>query len=314
MKTILITGIGGDIAQSIALIIRKAFPDWRIVGCDIHERHGGHLVADQFLIAPKANSDNFGDWLFETNKKFTLDFCLPTSEAELDVLTRSGIEQLGTAPIIMPNSLAIKTCLDKFATNKFLKSIEIPAPWTHEAEASISSLSYPCIFKYRRGAGSRQIFECQNAEEADFFRRKFPGGIFQELLLPRIQEVTCAVYRTKQGQVKTLQLLRELTGGFTGWAKTIFDPAIEDQCFKIASELELTGSINVQLRLTDNGPRIFEINPRFSSTVLIRHLMRFQDVLWTLLEAQGMLPEYYIPEPGMTGVRVQGAALLRETA
>ena len=40
---------------------------------------------------------------------------------------------------------------------------------------------------------------------------------------------------------------------------------------------------------------IFEINPRFSSTVLFRHLMGFEDVLWSIQDKLGLSVEpYYI--------------------
>jgi carbamoyl-phosphate synthase large subunit len=51
---------------------------------------------------------------------------------------------------------------------------------------------------------------------------------------------------------------------------------------KIAKKLELNGSINIQLRLHEGLPYIFEINPRFSSTVFIRSELGFNDVAWSL--------------------------------
>ena len=77
----------------------------------------------------------------------------------------------------------------------------------------------------------------------------------------------------------------------------------------IAEGLDLRGSMNIQLRLTDKGPRVFEINPRFSSTVLMRHRIGFSDVLWALEEAEGksvVFPE--IPQDRIM-VRVQGATV-----
>lgn len=38
MKTILITGIGGLTPRSIAKIIRKNHPDYKLIGCDIEKR------------------------------------------------------------------------------------------------------------------------------------------------------------------------------------------------------------------------------------------------------------------------------------
>src|SRR3546814_16519316 len=60
--------------------------------------------------------------------------------------------------------------------------------------------------------------------------------------------------------------------------------SIESLCATVARALDLSGSINIQLRLGSRGPMIFEINPRFSSTVVFRHRLGFSDLLWSLQE------------------------------
>jgi len=71
--------------------------------------------------------------------------------------------------------------------------------------------------------------------------------------------------------------------------------------------------MNVQLRLTDKGPRVFEINPRFSSTVLMRHRLGYCDVLWAMDEVEGRAVTY--PEIAIDKimVRVQTAAIFDGT-
>ena len=54
-KRVLITGIGGDIAQGISRIIRENFPSWKIFGSDISTKHSGKLFVDKFLQLPKTN-------------------------------------------------------------------------------------------------------------------------------------------------------------------------------------------------------------------------------------------------------------------
>ena len=40
-NTVLITAIGGDVAQGVAQIIREQRPGWRLIGADTHKEHGG---------------------------------------------------------------------------------------------------------------------------------------------------------------------------------------------------------------------------------------------------------------------------------
>ena len=49
---------------------------------------------------------------------------------------------------------------------------------------------------------------------------------------------------------------------------------------KIAQLIKLNGSINVQLKIKGRKYAIFEINPRLSSTVMMRNKMGFIDCIW----------------------------------
>ena len=52
-KKILISGIGGEIAQGVSRIIRENFPSCEIHGSDSEARHNGKLFADKLLKLPK---------------------------------------------------------------------------------------------------------------------------------------------------------------------------------------------------------------------------------------------------------------------
>ena len=312
MKTLLITAIAGDIAQSIALILRNTFPEWRILGMDIHERHGAQLCVDQWFVAPRVSAPEDLPWLEGLIQSEEIDFCVLGSEAELGFFAANGIKNIGGARPIMPNVRAIEIGLDKLVTCRFLESVGCPAPWTISVSDLESAAQFPCIYKPRRSAGSKGVQICHAPDEARFYRQRQPDAVLQELLLPDDQEVTCAIYRTADGRTAVLQLLRQLVGGFTGWAKVIDVAEVRAQCELVANSLDLHGSINIQLRLTAQGPRIFEINPRFSSTVLIRDKMGFRDVVWSINEALGHDIEFSFPPLGTIAVRTQGATLINK--
>jgi carbamoyl-phosphate synthase large subunit len=91
-------------------------------------------------------------------------------------------------------------------------------------------------------------------------------------------------------------------GGFTNFGEVIENKEIQELLIQIAERLQLTGSINIQLKLTPNGPVVFEINPRFSSTVLFRHLTGFKDLIWTLEDFFEMEISEYSPPPAGTKI------------
>jgi carbamoyl-phosphate synthase large subunit len=310
-KNVLITAIGGDIAQGIAAILRQSFSDWRLTGIDVHSRHSGSLFVDRFQEAPRASDPAYEDALKTIVNRDAIDLVIPMSEAELRLLSSKGHSEIGGAGLLMASRLAIEVGADKLRTAQFLESIGVPAPWTELAENFLSQKHLPCIFKPRRGAGSKAVFRCETAEEVAFYRQRHADAIVQELLLPGDQEVTCGVFRTGDGRTAVVQLLRTLTGGFTGWAQVIDDPEVFSQCLRLAEALDLRGSINVQLRITAKGPRVFEINPRFSSTVLMRHQMGFCDLIWSIQDLMGESIQFFSPHAGTTAVRLQGAQLLK---
>ncbi|NHQ59245.1 ATP-grasp domain-containing protein [Chlorobium sp. BLA1] len=308
MKTVLITGIGGDIAQAAATIIREARPDIRLIGVDMHEQHGGMLFVDEFIRIPAATSPDYLDSIRHIIASKAVDIMIPMSEPELGV-TGPLLMELGENRCITAGTEVIQAGLDKFATINALTGFGLPVPWTFPSNQSVPS-EYPCILKNRYGSGSRAVFRVHDMQEAQYLANKYPDAIFQEMLEPADREITCAVYRRRDGAVATLQMLRRLAGGFTGWAKVIKDEETASMCEVIAKGLNLRGSMNIQLRITDRGPRVFEINPRFSSTVLMRHLIGFSDLLWALEEAEGKSVNFPVFPENQIMVRIQGALII----
>ena len=83
-KRVLITGIGGDIAQGISRIIKENFPSWTVFGSDMTTKHSGKLFVDQFLQLPK--TDLKKKYISRLNyfiKNHKIDLFIPTSEKEI---------------------------------------------------------------------------------------------------------------------------------------------------------------------------------------------------------------------------------------
>lgn len=308
MKKILITGIGGDIAQSTASIIRKHYPGYLLLGTDIHTQHGGSLFVDKVTTLPAASSLEYPSALEQFLNEEAVDIVYPMTEPELSILNPI-IKKNPQITWVTAGQKVMETGVDKLATMNALATLGIATPWTIPVNEGMP-LEYPCILKNRYGSGSRAVFTIRTESEAAFFKHHYPDAIYQELLEPPDREVTCAVYRTKDGRVMTLQFLRRLVGGFTGWAQVIQDPDVLVMCEQIANGLALAGSMNVQLRLTTAGPRVFEINPRISSTVMMRNLLGFSDVVWPLDELAGKPINVPPIKVGQVLVRVQGARVL----
>ena len=74
---------------------------------------------------------------------------------------------------------------------------------------------------------------------------------------------------------------RTLKFGMTNTAEVIRDHDLTGFCKTVILKTNLTGSNNIQFRINNEGPKIIEINPRFSGTTGIRANFGFNDVeMW----------------------------------
>lgn len=298
MKTILVTGIGGDIGFGIGRILKTAQVASKIVGCDIHDDHPGNLIFDACEVVKKASDPDYLAFMEQVIKRHDVDLIIPTVEPELRSFAKEGVfETLLGVPMVMANSKAVSTGFDKLLTADFLRTSGLPFPWTVPVETGPPPF-LPCIIKDRFGAGSVDVCLVEK-ELVPLYMRSRTSHIWQEYLTPDDEEFTCGIYRSACNEIRHIAFRRRLKGGVTQSGEVVNNKSINQLLINVAEALELRGSINVQLRLCERGPIIFEINPRFSSTVVFRHLLGFQDLIWSLQEKFGeMLSTYNPPSDG----------------
>lgn len=292
---VLVSGVAGDIGLGIARVLKEWHFFSGLYGIDIHSDHPGHLLIDECAVAPRANEDYYISWLSEYIFENKIDVFIPTSEAEISKLALAGMYKIAGAIIVRNCDFTIEKSLDKFECLSYLSSCGIPVP-QHGLVGIDMPSSYPVIAKPRSGQGSKGIALIKNAEELASCQ---PGLVWQSYLAPDDQEYTCAVYCSAGTDTHVLVMRRKLVGGLTGSGVVVECPDIEKYVRRIAENMELNGAINIQLRLAEEGPRLFEINPRLSSTVVFRDKMGFTDVRWWITDKLGLEnPPYSAPKAG----------------
>jgi carbamoyl-phosphate synthase large subunit len=298
--TTLITGCAGDIALALARIAREAGAVRRLIGCDVHADHAGPAFFNVCELVPRANDGAYLEALKRIVIAHGVDVIVPTSEAEIAVLLAAGyLSAFAGVPVLAANRLAVETGLDKYATFNRLAAHQLGVPWTRIV-GEAPPLALPCILKRRHGQGGKDLRLVNTEEEVEIVRQTRADDLWQELLLPEDQEYTCGLYRSRTGETRMIVLRRRLQGGLTGAAVVVDSTPFSPLLHGIADALDLNGSINVQLRLTADGPKVFEINPRFSSTVRFRDKLGFHDFIWSLLESRGLaIGSYCSPSPGV---------------
>jgi len=221
---------------------------------------------------------------------------IPTVPAEIDKLAVTA-ERAKQFQLLMAPSGLVATFSDKLETAHWLSDHGFPTPQTVMLDA-VGAADLPLVIKPRVGSGSRNVDVVRHLDHLS--RLQAAGGdmVAQEYLAGDDSEYTCALFRAR-GETRCLVMRRTLLGGLTGTAVVENRPEIVAMLSHLAEESLLNGSINVQLRLTAKGPRIFEINPRFSSTVMMRHRLGFQDLVWAVRDLDGNPPPHvHIPDGG----------------
>ena len=295
---ILVTGVAGDIGNGIGRILKRWGGADCLVGCDIHNEHPGKLVFDFCEVIERVDSEGYINSLITAAKLHDIDLIIPASEPELRFFIREKLlDNIEGISLLMANEKALTVGFDKLITARFLESAGLLYPWTKIVSEGPPD-SIPCIIKSRGGAGGKDVALVQS-ELVELYARTRPGDIWQEYLQPDDQEFTCGVYRSSNHDIRIIIFRRKLNAGITVYGEVVENFEIEKLLTAVAEKLNLEGSINVQLRLTERGPLIFEINPRFSSTVVFRHLIGFEDLIWSINDKlRQSLPNYVRPKVG----------------
>jgi carbamoyl-phosphate synthase large subunit len=293
---ILVTGCGGDIGQSIGKIL-KSYPLFDlVVGCDMSDQHAGKFIFDKCFTIPPRSSNQYERSLKNIIQELRIDVILPIAEPELRFNSENDIcDNFLGIPLISANLPALKIGFDKFLTAKFLRDEKLPFPAT-EIVSDVKEPALPLIIKSRKGSGSKSLYLITDRKDFDFYSKKFPDFIAQEFIDNGDEEYTCGLFRSNKGEIRSIIFRRKLMGGYSGFGTVVQNRNIDHLLINVAARMDLRGSINVQLRLTkDNTPIVFEINPRFSSTVLFRHLLGFEDVIWSIQDQLGLNISMYRP-------------------
>lgn len=285
-RTFIVTGANGDIAISIAEVLRAKFPTAHLIGTDIEHNWPVYSIFDQFNLIPRADENSFVNSLYNLQSNFPGSIIIPTSEPELRFLAKTD-QNLSHLNLLINNSEIILYFMDKLKSIEWLNSIGIPGPNTkHLKDATSDDL--PVMVKPRFGSGSRGLEIIRDEAHLTFAKHhRNDDPVAQEFLAGVDEEYTCALLTLKVGY-RAFIMRRLLKGDVTIRIQPVKNPEIETILMKIAESIPAHSFINVQLRLTNKGPMIFEINPRFSSTVKMRNLLDFPDLIWALELYQGM--------------------------
>ena len=277
-KSVLVTGIGGNVAQGIIRNIKDTFNDIQIVGTDLVDFTAGNHLCNKTYKLPYYSDEKYIETICNIVKDEKIDLIIPSTDFEICILAENKAQI--SAPIAASAANVVKTYLDKYESYIKHKRYNIPFVETWLASEFLSS-NQEIIAKPRQGRGSRGIL----------INPKNPNNLGSDYVVQPLikgKEITSAIYVTRSGNLHgTFTMERELSNGTTSKSKVTFD--YDDAINIIAKNMikagGLYGSFNIQSIVTSDGNiNPFEVNCRISGTNSIRHNLGFKDVVYTIQE------------------------------
>lgn len=278
---ILITGAGSVMGQSIYKAL--SFYDFG-ESLNVHFANSEILGAGRFFscltapvvcapIFPLAKESNYALFLEEYVAEHEIDIVFSGTQHELAKIAdyRDKTHKAAT----LPSSIA-EICMDKVKTAQTLLKYGIRVPITVSLNEYLTHcpINGPVVIKPNHSSSSRNIYRFSSITETKKFlldnRISSESFLAQELLTG--EEYTCGCYIDRYSlAIQTISFKRTLTpDGATLYGEIVEDKAIDHYLIEICQALIKEGldfgHVNIQLILTKEGPVLFEINGRLSST------------------------------------------------
>lgn len=285
---VLITGMGGPLGISFLKALRMSDITCEIIGTDADPISAGFHFVDKAVIVPDARCEPYVyiEKIIELCRKYNIKMIFTGSDAELMLLAKHKelIESQTSAFILVNENHVIETACDKWQTVQYFKQYGVPVPdsilpgdWA-TVSAFIQRHGFPLVVKPRSSSGSKGLFIVESEKQLEAALNLAKNAVIQECLQPPDQEYTVGVFMRDAGNyLGSIILHRCLGGGLTYKARVSKNPEIERVAKEAVTVLRAIGPINVQLRLTNRGPVIFEINPRMSSSTVMRAHFGFNE-------------------------------------
>ena len=296
MKTIFMTGGGGAGAVYATRKLREL--NYRVILGDMNEWAAGLKFADKSYTLPSGDSDNFIEVVKTIIKDENVDVFIPLIDEEI-----LKSYQLKNVKVLLPRYEFSKMCLDKWELYRAFKENGLPIPETQTIGAfeNVTDIctDYSIIIKPRFGRGSRDVYEIKSMEE-------FVEEYLAYKTLTRLPDYKIICQQKLSGTEYTVSVVvnnhndliavvpKEIIQkrGITISAITKRNEAIERLCYAICDKLKPCGSFNVQLIIQDGVPYVFEINPRFSTTIALTMEAGINEIELSLSDRHsgGLLP------------------------
>jgi carbamoyl-phosphate synthase large subunit len=308
--SVLVTAIGGVGYGEQILKALRLVGGYSIVGGDVDPSCSNFALVDHPVVLPVASDPEYLDAVLAVCRAFDVQAVFNGCEPELRVVSegRDRLEEAGLFVPMCPRNV-IDVCMDKRRTMSFLQDHGFGHPRvTTLAPDQIDEVDlFPVVLKPAvGGGGSADCYLAQTPRElalvAELIGERSSDMIVQEYVGRPNTEFTVGVLHDMDGNfLNSIAVRREfvsplnvrlrvpnrtgrddlgdtllISSGFSQGTVGRF-PEVTGPCERLATALGVRGAVNIQCRVDDEGPKVFEINPRFSGTTSLRAMVGYNE-------------------------------------
>ncbi|CBL46312.1 Conserved hypothetical protein [gamma proteobacterium HdN1] len=263
----------------LAKMFRNVDPSVRIIGTSSLKFTPGFHDCDENYVLPPIISDEYPEAVIQLCREKNATSLLSLYDADIDRLSRfrTEISACGTTPLLVSDPVSDR-CFDKIQTAAFLGENGFSTPLTfadlESAEAALlrGSLTFPLMVKPRFGFGSAHLFRAHTLEELRVFFHYRKNMIIQQLI--HGQEFGIDLLSDLNGHAISVAVKRKLAmrAGETDQAISVRNEQLESLAVNIVNILGAIGPFDMDVFITEQGPCVLEMNPRFGGGYPFSHL------------------------------------------
>ena len=260
---ILVTGAGGPAGVCIIKDLKKRH---EVIATDSDFLASGLYIVKKRFVVPSVQNFDSNSKILEIAKKEKVDVIIPTVEEEMINFARNVLEFKNNGiTVVVSNPQSIEIATNKCSTYKFFQN-NAYCPKIYDYK----SVEFPCVVKPNNSRGSRGFFVCHSKQDLDFAIKENQNGFGDSVIMEYLEGTEFSVYGIsdlKGTPLVSVANKRIKAVGESKKAQIIDDKEILKTANEIARKIKLHGPWNVQIMKTKNGPKLIEVNPRFSGSL-----------------------------------------------
>jgi carbamoyl-phosphate synthase large subunit len=248
--------------------LKQAGVRGRVIVTDVNPLSPAVRAADEWYLVPMADDPAYLSEILAITAAERIGLVVPTIDDELVLFggSRAAFAASGTR-LAVSSARTSRICNDKYETCRYLRSqgVRAAAAWLpHEVP---HPESFPLFIKPRFGRGGVGAFAARSDREFAFFSGYVDAPVIQEYLDgPEFTIDMCCDFESRVLSIVPRERV-VIRAGVIDRGRTVRDEALMALGESVAAVLPFVGAVNVQCRVVNGVPVVFEINPRFSGGI-----------------------------------------------